>query len=103
MRPTLARQSDMPGPKNLWWGDKSGVRQRGIIQYSISPYQVKAAPHLIRNYLFNGYRRLSGELLFFAIPFALGYGVYAWAKKTDHYQNSKAGHIAAMEHGGEHH
>ena len=26
----------------------------------------------MRNYLFNGYRRISGELVFFAIPFAMG-------------------------------
>jgi ubiquinol-cytochrome c reductase subunit 8 len=35
-----------------------------------------------------------------------GYAVYTWGKAQDHYNNSKAGHIAAMkaagEHGGEH-
>ncbi|KJA23809.1 hypothetical protein HYPSUDRAFT_104568, partial [Hypholoma sublateritium FD-334 SS-4] len=97
MRPTLPRRSDMPGPKvyNLWWGDKSGGTQRGIVQYTISPYQTKAAPHWLRNYIFNGYRRLSGEVLFFGIPIAIGYGVYTWAKGFDEYQNSKAGHLAA--------
>ncbi|KAG5636271.1 hypothetical protein H0H81_008557 [Sphagnurus paluster] len=49
MRPSIARLSDMPGP--------------------LSPYQAKAAPNMIRNYLFNGYRRLGGELLFWLIPF----------------------------------
>jgi hypothetical protein len=39
---------------------------------AISPWQTKAAPHWIRNYLFNGYRRISGEFLFFGIPFAIG-------------------------------
>ena len=29
-----------------------------------------------------------------------GYGIYSWAKSYDAYQSSKAGHIAAMEHGG---
>ncbi|KAF8150340.1 cytochrome b-c1 complex subunit 8 [Pholiota molesta] len=102
MRPTLARHSDMPGPKvyNLWWGDKSGVRQRGIVQYTLSPYQTKAAPHWLRSYIFNGYRRISGEILFFGIPFVVGYGVYTWAKSYDEFQNSKAGHLAS---GGEHH
>ncbi|KAF9523786.1 cytochrome b-c1 complex subunit 8 [Crepidotus variabilis] len=96
MRPTLARQGDMPGGKvyNLWWGDKGGVRQRGITQYTISSFQTKAAPHWVRSYLFNGYRRLSGELLFFGVPMVLGYSVYAWAKSYDEFQNSKAGHIA---------
>ncbi|EDR10376.1 uncharacterized protein LACBIDRAFT_293619 [Laccaria bicolor S238N-H82] len=101
MKPTAARLSDMPGPKvySLWWGDKSGgVRLKGITQYTLSPYQVKAAPHWLRHYLFNGYRRLSGELFFFGVPFVLGYSVYAWAKRVDEYQNSKAGHIAAGVH-----
>ncbi|KAF8063558.1 cytochrome b-c1 complex subunit 8 [Lyophyllum atratum] len=100
MRPSIARFSDMPGPKvyNLWWGDQSGMRQKGVIQYTISPNQSRAAPHMIRNYLFNGYRRLSGELVFWLIPFGMGYGLYTWAKKTDAYQNSKAGHIAAGGH-----
>ena len=26
----------------------------------------------MRNYIFNGYRRISGELVFFGIPFAVG-------------------------------
>jgi UcrQ family protein len=39
---------------------------------AISPWQTKAAPHWMRNYLFNGYRRISGELIFFGIPFAIG-------------------------------
>ncbi|KAG6827012.1 hypothetical protein H0H92_013578 [Tricholoma furcatifolium] len=97
MRPTIPRFSDMPGPKvyNLWWGDSTGMRQKGVVTYTISPFQAKAAPNMIRNYLFNGYRRLGGELLFWLIPFGTGYGIYTWAKSYDHYQNSKAGHIAA--------
>jgi UcrQ family len=39
---------------------------------AISPWQTKAGPHWLRNYLFNGYRRISGELVFFGIPFAIG-------------------------------
>ncbi|KAF8892953.1 cytochrome b-c1 complex subunit 8 [Infundibulicybe gibba] len=100
MRPSIARLSDMPGPKvyNLWWGDKTGIKQKGMVTYTISPWQSKAAPNMLRNYLFNGYRRLSGEALFFLIPFGAGYGIYSWAKSYDAYQNSKAGHIAAGAH-----
>ncbi|TFK29424.1 hypothetical protein FA15DRAFT_677685 [Coprinopsis marcescibilis] len=98
MRPTIARQSDMPGPKNLWWGDKTGTRQRGITQYTISPYQTKVAPHWARTYLFNFYRRVGGELLFFGVPIAIGYATYSWAKSHDAYVNSKAGHIAHAAH-----
>ncbi|KAH9474628.1 hypothetical protein JR316_0013092 [Psilocybe cubensis] len=65
----------------------------------MSPYQTKAAPHWLKSYLFNGYRRISGELFFFGIPIALGYGVYTWAKRYDEWQNSKAGHLAL---GGDH-
>ncbi|KAF9045475.1 cytochrome b-c1 complex subunit 8 [Panaeolus papilionaceus] len=98
MRPTLVARDGMPGPRNLWWGDKSGVRQKGMVTYTLSPFQTKAAPHWLRSYIFNGYRRISGELLFFGLPFAIGYGVYAWAKSYDNWQNSKAGHIAQGEH-----
>ncbi|KAJ3528294.1 hypothetical protein NMY22_g9468 [Coprinellus aureogranulatus] len=106
MRPTLARQSDMPGPKvyNLWWGDKSGIRQKGLVTYTrksttaISPYQAKVAPKFLSSYIFNGFRRISGELLFFGIPFAVGYATYSWAKSYDHWLNSKEGHIAQAEH-----
>lgn len=71
----------------------------------------------MRTYLFNGYRRISGEILFFGIPFAIGacpviplrlilikqinfigYATYSWAKSHDEYQNSKAAHIAAGVH-----
>ncbi|RXW16763.1 hypothetical protein EST38_g9094 [Candolleomyces aberdarensis] len=99
MRPTIARFSDMPGPKvyNLWWGDKTGVPQKGLITYTLSPYQSKAMPKWFSSYLFNGVRRLSGEFLFFAIPFAVGYGTYSWAKGYDAYLNSKEGHIAHAE------
>ncbi|KAG5642278.1 hypothetical protein DXG03_003055 [Asterophora parasitica] len=65
---------------------------------AISPFQAKAAPHMIRNYLFNGYRRLGGELIFWIIPFATGFGIYSWAKKYDAHQHSKAGQIASGEH-----
>ena len=87
---------------------------QGWFLTAISPWQTKAAPHWMRNYLFNGYRRISGELIFFGIPFALGvcswcfeiycfcwyktktgYATYSWAKSYDEYQNSKAGHIAS--------
>ncbi|TFK75654.1 hypothetical protein BDN72DRAFT_954818 [Pluteus cervinus] len=101
MRPTVAHMSGMPGPKVYmqWWGDKNGaIKQKGIYQYTLSPYQFKANPNMIRNYLFNAYRRLSGEALFFIIPFAAGYGIYSWAKSYDGWAKSKAGHLATEHH-----
>ncbi|KAF8912661.1 cytochrome b-c1 complex subunit 8 [Mucidula mucida] len=115
MRPSLIRLGDMPGPRrayNVWWGDKHGLmKQRGMYQYSLSPFQSKAAPHWARDYLFNGYRRLSKEAVYWVIPFgfgssrlfrprcnnahrAAGYGVYTWANNYTEYHESKAGHLA---------
>ncbi|KAJ7594041.1 cytochrome b-c1 complex subunit 8 [Mycena floridula] len=101
MRPSIARFSDMPGPQrawNAWWGDRHGsiTRQKGVIQYTLSPYQSKAAPQMIRTYMFNGFRRISAEAFYVVFPFAVGYGIYAWARSYDEYHNSKAGHVAAM-------
>ncbi|KAF5309107.1 hypothetical protein D9611_008542 [Ephemerocybe angulata] len=102
MRPTVARLGDMPGPKvyNLWWGDKSGGKIKGVTTYTLSSYQSKVAPKWLSKYIFNGFRRISGELFFFGVPFAVGYATYSWAKSYDAWANSKAGHIA-ME--GKHH
>lgn len=85
--------------QNLWWGDQHGTKQKGMKQYSasffvrplamcpnlfpltaVSPFQAKAAPHWLRSYIFNGYRRLSGEALFFLVPF--GIGAYASLEHT---------------------
>ncbi|KZT64430.1 hypothetical protein DAEQUDRAFT_732664 [Daedalea quercina L-15889] len=98
MRPTQIRHSDMPGPRvyNLWWGDRTLPRQKGITQYAMSPVRQRAAYHMLRNWIFNGYRRMSGQVGYWIIPFGLGYGTYAWAKRYDAYLNSKAGHIAAQ-------
>ncbi|KAH9829569.1 cytochrome b-c1 complex subunit 8 [Rhodofomes roseus] len=100
MRATEIRRSDMPGPKvyNLWWGDKELPKQKGVIQYSMSPMRQRATHHIFRNWIFNGYRRLSGQVGYWIIPVAIGYGTYAWAKRYDAFHNSKAGHLAA--HGG---
>ncbi|KIP05624.1 hypothetical protein PHLGIDRAFT_24989 [Phlebiopsis gigantea 11061_1 CR5-6] len=94
MRPTAARMSEMPGPKNLWWGDKGVQRQKGITVYAVSPFRQRAAHNLIRGYIFNGYRRLASHVPYWIFPFALGYGTYTWAKGYDEWQNSKAAHVA---------
>ena len=76
---------------------------------------------MVRDTIINGYRRLAKEFVFWAVPASLGmrslracsyeeiltlyavYSVYYWADSTYHFQNSKAGHIAAMKEGGEGH
>jgi ubiquinol-cytochrome c reductase subunit 8 len=83
----------------------------------VSPFRQSATSHLFRSYLFNGYRRLSAQLPYWLIPVGIGvsivlyfvpsltedmkfsgYSVYAWAKKRDAWQNSKAGHLAGASH-----
>ncbi|THU97614.1 hypothetical protein K435DRAFT_777901 [Dendrothele bispora CBS 962.96] len=101
MRPSITRYSEMPGPRhswNKWWGDTSLQKHKGMTTYTISPFQTKAAPKFIRTYVFNAYRRISAEAVYFVVPFAAGYGIYTWAKSRDAWQNSKAGHIASGEH-----
>ncbi|KAI0267477.1 cytochrome b-c1 complex subunit 8 [Gloeopeniophorella convolvens] len=97
MKPTSVAMSDMPGPKNVWWGDYHGgvQRQRGVVTYSVSPFRQNPTAHLFRGYLFNGYRRLAAQLPYWLIPVGIGYSAYAWAKKREAWQNSKEGHIAS--------
>ncbi|KIY49831.1 hypothetical protein FISHEDRAFT_72455 [Fistulina hepatica ATCC 64428] len=106
MRPTNVRFSEMPGPRRVyspWWGDKNHAKQKGVIQYTLASNSSKTGPHWLRSYIFNGYRRLSQEAFYFLIPATIGYGIYAWAKRYDAWQNSKEGHLALMEkEGGEH-
>ncbi|KAJ7115798.1 cytochrome b-c1 complex subunit 8 [Mycena epipterygia] len=103
MRPSNALFSDMPGPKvyNLWWGDQTATKQKGIYQYTISPYQAKAAPHMFRNYLFNGFRRLSVYALPILIPVGIYYYTWTSAVKDYEWRNSKEGHLALSHEGHE--
>ena len=39
---------------------------------AMSPWKQRPAHHIIRGYIFNGYRRLSGQFVYWSIPFALG-------------------------------
>ncbi|KAI0664151.1 cytochrome b-c1 complex subunit 8 [Cubamyces menziesii] len=96
MRPTEARLGDMPGPKvySVWWGDRGVQKQKGIVTYSLSPFRQRAAKNMFSSWIFNGYRRIASQAVYWAIPFAMGYGIYSWAKRVDAWQNSKAGHLA---------
>ncbi|KZT22274.1 hypothetical protein NEOLEDRAFT_1181015 [Neolentinus lepideus HHB14362 ss-1] len=97
MRPTQIRMSDMPGPKtyNPWWGDKGGIiKQKGIVQYTVSPFRQRAAKHMFQNWIFNGYRRLAEQAPYWIVPFAIGYGTYTWAKRYHDWLDSKEGHLA---------
>ncbi|KIM24542.1 hypothetical protein M408DRAFT_331755 [Serendipita vermifera MAFF 305830] len=80
-----------------------GPKQKGITQYILSPYRQKPLKGMLSGYLFHGIRRLGAQAPYFVPPFAIGYAVYQWGKAKDHFNNSKAGHIAAMKAAGEHH
>ncbi|KAF7309661.1 Ubiquinol-cytochrome-c reductase complex subunit 8 [Mycena indigotica] len=97
MRLTNVARSDMPGPKVYlsWWGASDIAKQKGIYQYTISPYQAKAAPHMFRSYLFNGVRRLSVYALPIIIPTSIYYYVWQAAVKDYHWRNSKEGLLAS--------
>ncbi|KAJ7504546.1 hypothetical protein B0H11DRAFT_1982846 [Mycena galericulata] len=92
MRPTNALFGDMPGRAYqsgllLWWGDQSGQRMKGVYQYTLSPYQAKAAPNMFRNYLFNGIR----------LPAGIYYYIWRMNVKDYHWRNSKEG-LQALSH-----
>ncbi|KZO99196.1 putative ubiquinol-cytochrome c reductase complex 11 kDa protein [Calocera viscosa TUFC12733] len=80
-----------------WWGDFGGPKQKGIVQYSLSPFQQKAMGDAFSSYLFNGYRRIVAQVPYFAIPFGFGYGIYTWANSYGAYLESKEGHYATAE------
>ncbi|CAG8471249.1 5669_t:CDS:2 [Ambispora gerdemannii] len=60
----------MGGHRHPWWGFLGGPVQRGIVTYSLSPYEQRA----------------------FAGALKYGYGVYRWGTERYHYLHSKAGH-----------
>lgn len=43
-----------------------------VLSTGVSPFRQRAAHNLIRSYIFNGYRRLSSQAIYWVIPFALG-------------------------------
>ncbi|KAB5593365.1 Ubiquinol-cytochrome c reductase subunit 8 [Ceratobasidium theobromae] len=116
MRPTNAVLSTMPTGKAFmgWWGDLGGPKQKGVVQYALSPFKQRALAGALHGYLFNGYARIAAQAPYFAIPFGGGmssalnfdmiqmipdassgviaYAVYVWANKRDAFLNSKAGH-----------
>ncbi|KAK0538637.1 ubiquinol--cytochrome-c reductase subunit 8 [Tilletia horrida] len=96
MQVSEIRQSGMPtGRKWMgWWGEMGSPTQKGITQYTISPYQTANMRGAVQTYIFYGYKRIMQQAPYFAIPFAAGYGIYTWGKKTNAYNNSKAGHLA---------
>ncbi|KAI9617841.1 hypothetical protein PSHT_11023 [Puccinia striiformis] len=75
-----------------WWGNMGGPKQKGITEYSLSPYRQSPGKHAFRGWLFQGYRRLACQVPYWIVPFGVGYGVIKWADADNHFRNTKAGH-----------
>ncbi|PKI82933.1 Qcr8p [Malassezia vespertilionis] len=82
-----------------WFGNFGGPTQKGITTYANSPWQLNPFAGMLRDFVFNGFRRVVTQLPYSGIPFALGYFIYTWGNKEFAYVNSKAGHLAGA---GEH-
>ncbi|PWN98414.1 putative ubiquinol-cytochrome c reductase complex 11 kDa protein [Tilletiopsis washingtonensis] len=100
MRPTAPAHSGMPtGTKYMgWWGAMGGPKQKGIVQYSISPFQQNPMAGALKGYLFFGYKRIMAQVPYFAVPFGIGYAIYSWGVKKNEWYNSKEGHRLTAEH-----
>jgi ubiquinol-cytochrome c reductase subunit 8 len=55
-----------------WWGDMGGPTQKGIVEYSLSPWQQNAMRGAFRGYAFYGFKRIMQQVPYFALPFAFG-------------------------------
>ncbi|KAH9442426.1 hypothetical protein MJO28_015343 [Puccinia striiformis f. sp. tritici] len=94
MIPSNVNHSGMPTGKKWmgWWGNMGGPKQKGITEYSLSPYRQSPGKHAFRGWLFQGYRRLACQVPYWIVPFGVGYGVIKWADADNHFRNTKAGH-----------
>ena len=74
----------MAGGNSYWWG-AFGPKVKGLVTYSLSPFEQKAFYGFFSQGIPELYRRVTDQS-FTIIPIALfTYGVYSWAKK-DHEQ-----------------
>ncbi|BFZ57469.1 Cytochrome b-c1 complex subunit 8, mitochondrial [Savitreella phatthalungensis] len=81
-----------------WWGSFQGARQKGITTYSLSSFQQRALAGAAHNAVFNTFRRVKNQFLYFVPPFIGAYYIYTWANAKNEYYNSKAGHAELAEH-----
>ncbi|GJJ14577.1 hypothetical protein Clacol_008842 [Clathrus columnatus] len=120
MRPTNVARSGMPEPKHYvggvtWEAPSKRVSSTtvritqllldgpsNICPKAQSPFRQKAMAGAFSGYIFNGYRRIASNVPYFIVPVVLGLATYSWGKSRYDYVNSKAGHEAAMKHGGHH-
>jgi len=82
----------MGGASHTWWGHFGGPVQRGIVTYSLSPFEQRLFAGALKHGLFNTYRRFMSQVPYVAIPLILGYSIYRWGTAKHEYLHSKAGH-----------
>ncbi|KAF9178660.1 hypothetical protein BGZ51_003064 [Haplosporangium sp. Z 767] len=70
------------GPWMGWWGHLGAAKQRGIVIYSLSPYEQRAFAGALHQAVFNTFRRVTGQAFYITVPFGLAYGVYSWGKEN---------------------
>ncbi|GAB5587017.1 Cytochrome b-c1 complex subunit 8 [Umbelopsis nana] len=81
-----------------WWGNMGGPKQKGITTYSLSPFEQKPFAGVARAMVFNTTRRVTAQIPYVGVAFAVGYGIYTWAQARHEFLLSKAGHAQAGEH-----
>ncbi|BFZ14442.1 hypothetical protein BsWGS_17481 [Bradybaena similaris] len=64
----------------MHWGEMCN-NIRGVVVYSLSPYEQKAFANAFAKGAPNMVRRFKGQVFRVAPPFIAGYLIYDWAKK----------------------
>lgn len=81
-----------------WWGHLGGPTQRGIVSYTLSPYEQKAFAGAFKKGFFNVVRRVSAQVPYIAPAIAFGYTVYTMGNARHAFYQSKAGAAHAEAH-----
>ncbi|CAJ0754885.1 5348_t:CDS:2 [Entrophospora sp. SA101] len=78
------------GQEHPWWGNFGGPKQKGIVTYSLSPYQQRPFANVFKEGVFNVYRRTKAQIFYVGVPISIGYLIYDYHKKRHEYLYSKA-------------
>ncbi|EEB05085.1 ubiquinol-cytochrome-c reductase complex subunit 7 [Schizosaccharomyces japonicus yFS275] len=80
-----------------WWGALGGPKQKGIITYTVSPFQQRPMAGLLSSSFRNGFRTFKSNALYILIPMGSVFYLMHWANKKNEYINSKKG-VAETHH-----
>ncbi|KAI0009849.1 UcrQ family protein [Xylariaceae sp. FL0662B] len=73
------------------WGNFGGLKQKGIVTYSLAPNKQNPFAGAAHDAVFNTWRRFRGQVLYFAPTFIFFYSAMQWAIERNEYLNSKEG------------